>query len=235
MEGVIRVVIVCLNRLLRESLAHELSQQTCITVIHSVAEALDLSYEISEPRPDVIITDFSSLKRDKLVYTRQIPLVDFEAKLLVIGLNELQSELLECIEAGALGCLSLDASLDDLHNQIRAIASGGALCSPEVTKFLFTKINENASERERLQALNLTQLTRREREMMGLIEQGFNNKEIAEHLKIELQTVKNHVHNILEKLQLSNRREAAKYAREEGFIRNLAGVPVVRVNGERRP
>ena len=233
MEELIRVVIVCSNRLLRESLAHELSQQAGITVIHSVDKAADLFDGISEPPPNVIITDFLSLKRDRPLDNRRVPRPYFESRLLVIGLNELQSEFLECIEAGALGCLSLDASLDDLHNQIRTIAAGGSLCSPEVTKFLFTKINENALERERLQAMNPTPLTRREREMMGLIEQGLSNKEIAEHLNIELQTVKNHVHNILEKLQVNNRREAAKYARVEGLIRNSGRAPAAHPNGSK--
>jgi RNA polymerase sigma factor (sigma-70 family) len=219
MKDTINVVIVCPNRLLRESLSLELSQQTCMTVVHSVAEVIHLPCEVLKGRPNVIIIDFSSLKRNRLGNTQRFRDQYPEAKLLVIGLSESESDLLECIEAGALGCLSMEASLKDLHNHIQAVASGGALCSPTVAKFLFTVVTENAVEREKLRALTLTQLTRREREVIVLIEEGLSNKEIAGHLNIEMQTVKNHVHNILEKLQLCNRREAAKYAREEGLIR----------------
>lgn len=229
MEGAIRVAIICSNRILRESLAYELSQQTGMTVIRSIAEACEILQEVAQLRPDVIITEFSSLGRDKLDDTRQLRTVYPEAKILIIGLNELEPELLECIEAGALGCLSLDASLEELHAHIRAVAAGGALCSPKVAKFLFNLITESAYKRERLQALNLTHLTRREREIVTLIEEGLSNKEIAAYLKIELQTVKNHVHNILEKLKVSNRREVAKYAREQGLLRSLDRVPVARV------
>jgi DNA-binding NarL/FixJ family response regulator len=233
MEGTIKVAIICTNRLLRESLVYELSQQTCMTVVHSAAEVREIAQGTSQLSPDVIITEFSSLRRDQLEDTQQLRTVYPEAKLLVIGLNELESELLECIELGALGCLSLDSSLEDLHNHIRALAAGGALCSPKITKFLFSLITENACERERLQVLNLTHLTRREREILALIEEGLSNKDIAVYLKIELQTVKNHVHNLLEKLQLSNRREAAKYAREKGLIRSLDRVPAAWVHGSK--
>ncbi len=155
--------------------------------------------------------------------------------LLIMGLRELESEFLECIEAGALGCLSVDASLEELHEHVRVIASGGALCSPQATKILFSLISDHACQREDPQVLNSTHLTRREQEIIGLIEEGLSNKEIATHLKIELQTVKNHVHNILEKLQLRNRREAAKYAREKRLMRGLERVPMVRAEGQNRP
>jgi DNA-binding NarL/FixJ family response regulator len=199
-------------------------------VVHSVAEVREIAQGRSQLSPDVIITELSSLRRDQLEDTQQLRIVYPEAKLLVIGLNELESEFLECIELGVSGCLSLDSSLEDLHNHIRALAAGGALCSPKITKFLFSLITENACERERLQVLNLTHLTRREREILALIEEGLSNKEISVYLKIELQTVKNHVHNLLDKLQLSNRREAAKYAREKGLIRSIDRVPAARVH-----
>jgi len=230
MEGTIKVAIICTNRLLRESLVYELSQQTCMNVVHSVAEVREITQGRSKLSPDVMITEFSSLRRDQLEDIQQLRIVYPEAKLLVIGLNELESEFLQCIELGAFGCLSMDSSLEDLHDHIRALAAGGALCSPKITKFLFSLITENACERAQLQALHLTHLTRREREILALIEEGLSNKEIAADLKIELQTVKNHVHNLLEKLQLSNRREAAKYARERSLIRRLDRIPATRVH-----
>ena len=220
MENVIEIIIVCENRLFRESLACTLSQSTLMNVSCHSDKACEALQRMAEVNPDVIITDFSSLMRTQLGNIQQLREVYPEAKLLVIGLQEFESELLECIELGALGCLSISASLEELHYHIRTLAVGGALCSPDITKFLFSLMVENAGERERLEGLDLTDLTRREREILALIEEGLSNKEIAISLKIELQTVKNHVHNLLAKLQLSNRREAAKFAREKGWMRS---------------
>jgi two-component system nitrate/nitrite response regulator NarL len=219
MEGVIRIVIIHRKRLLREGLAFVLSQQPGIAVISSVAEACEVLGEIAGLRPDVIIIEFSLPERDGLGDLRQIRKTFPEViKVLMIGLSDLASDVLACIEAGASGYLPQEASLEDLISSIRAVAAGEAFCSPKVAGFLFTRIAQRARERERLQALNLTHLTRREREVIALIEEGLSNKEIAVRLQIELQTVKNHVHNILEKLQLDSRREVARYAREQGLV-----------------
>jgi DNA-binding NarL/FixJ family response regulator len=230
-QGTIELLIICTHRLLRESLANELSQQACMTMVHCAADTREVIQNPSGFRPDVIITEIASLRRDRLADIQQLRTLYPESKLLIIGLSEFESEFLECIEAGALGCLSLDASLEDLYHHIEVIASGGALCSPQAIKILFTLISNHAGKREEDDALNSTHLTRREREIIALIEEGLSNKEIATYLEIELQTVKNHVHNILEKLQVSNRREAAKYAREKRLMRSLERLPMGRVNG----
>ena len=83
---------------------------------------------------------------------------------------------------------------------------------------LFSRVADAANKRDVRRALGLPNLTRRELEIVGLIEQGLSNKEIAVRLRIELPTVKNHVHKILDKLQLDGRREAARFARERGII-----------------
>jgi two-component system nitrate/nitrite response regulator NarL len=219
MEGMIRVAIIHRKRLFREGLAFALSQQQGIAVVSSAAEAYEVLDEIPRLLPDVIIIALSLPERDGLDDLRWIrntfPDV---AKVLMIGLSELASDVLACIEAGAVGYLPQEASLEDLIHSVRAVAAGEVLCSPKVAGVLFNCIAQRARERERLQALNLTHLTRREREVIALIEEGLSNKEIAVRLQIELQTAKNHVHNILEKLQLDSRREVARYAREHGLV-----------------
>jgi DNA-binding NarL/FixJ family response regulator len=219
MKGVIRVVIIHRKRLLREGLAFVLSQQQGMAVVSSVAKASEVLGEMAILRPDVILIELSLPERDGLSELRQIRRTFPDvARVLMIGLSELASDVLACIEAGASGYLPQEASLEDLIRSIRAVAAGETFCSPKVAGFLFTHIAQRARERERLQALNLTHLTRREHEVIALIEEGLSNKEIAIRLQIELQTVKNHVHNILEKLQLDGRREVARYAREQGLL-----------------
>ncbi|MFQ5881374.1 MAG: LuxR C-terminal-related transcriptional regulator [Candidatus Methylomirabilales bacterium] len=218
MEGIICVLIIHRNRLFREGLAFVLAQQQTMTVLGSVAEAGEVLGELERLHPDVIILDLCLPGRDGLGEARQIRGASPEVKILMVGLTELESDVLACIEAGAAGYLPQEASLEDLLNNIQAVAAGEALCSPKVASFLFSRIAEAARERERLRALGLAHLTRREREVIALIEEGLSNKEIAVRLQIEIQTVKNHVHNILDKLQLDGRREAARYARERGLL-----------------
>jgi len=220
MEGVIRIVIIHRKRLLREGLAFVLSQQQGLAVVSSVAEAYEILRDIAQLCPDVIIIELSLPERDGLDDLRQIRKACPDgAKVLMIGLSDLASDVLACIEAGASGYLPQEASLEELISSIQAVAAGEALCSPKVVGLLFTHIAHRAREQERLHALSLVHLTRREREVIALLEEGLSNKEIAARLQIELQTVKNHVHNILEKLQLDSRREAARYAREQGLMR----------------
>jgi len=223
MKGAVRIIIIHRKRLFREGLAFVLSQQQGMAVVSSVAKACEVLGEMARLRPDVILIELSLPERDGLGDLRQIRRTFPDvAKILMIGLSELASDVLACIEAGASGYLPQEASLEDLISSIRAVAAGETFCSPKVAGFLFTHITQQARERERLQALNLTHLTRRGHEVIALLEEGLSNKEIAVRLQIELQTAKNHVHNILEKLQLDSRREVARYAREQGLVQGWA-------------
>jgi two-component system nitrate/nitrite response regulator NarL len=217
MGEAIRVVIIHRKRLLREGLTFALSQQPNIIVVGSVAKASEILGDLDGLRPKVILIDFSLPERDGLGEARLIRKASSGVQILMMGLTELESDVLACIEAGAVGYLPQEASLADLLNNIQAVAAGEAFCSPRVAGFLFSWIAEGIRARERLQTLGLVHLTHREREIVALIEEGLSNKDIAVRLRIELQTVKNHVHNVLEKFQFHSRREVAQYAREQGL------------------
>ena len=221
MENDIRVGLIHRNRLFREGLAVVLSQQQDISVVTCLAEAKEAFGDIERLRPDVLLLDFSQRGQEGLQEARQLHEAAPEAKLLLMGLTESESDALACIEAGAAGLLQREASLEELVHSIRAVVAGEARCSPKVVALLFSQIAQEAHTRKRLQVPGLPHLTSRERQILGLIEEKYSNKEIAVRLHIEVQTVKNHVHNILEKLQLHTRREAAWYAREQGLLRNL--------------
>ncbi|MFQ5847556.1 MAG: LuxR C-terminal-related transcriptional regulator [Candidatus Methylomirabilales bacterium] len=218
MQDAIRVLIIHRNRLFREGLAFVLTQQPTTSTIYAVSEAARVLKDLETLRPDVILLDLCLPGREGLGEARVIRGVFPEAKILMIGLTELQSDVLDCIEAGASGYLPQEASLEDLLNNVQAVASGEALCPPKVTGLLFSRIAEAGRERELRQVLGLPSLTRRELEIVALIEEGLSNKEIAVRLDIEVQTVKNHINKILDKLQLDGRKEAARYARERGLL-----------------
>ena len=144
---------------------------------------------------------------------RLVEAVKKSVKVLVIGLPDSHEVVLRYIEAGASGYVLRSESLDELLRNIRAAHSDKALVSPDVAAVLIARISELADilpdtpPRENV----LTDLTDREREVLDLIGQGLSNQEIADRLVIELGTVKNHVHSVLQKLDVDSRHDAAVY------------------------
>ncbi len=218
MDDVIHVLIIHGNRTLREAVALAIAQQPAMTVVRSVAEVGEVLGDLESLRPDVILLDVGLPGREGLGEARQIRRVFPEANILLMCLAKSESDVLAYIEPGVAGCLTQEASLEELLNNIQAVAAGEVLCSPKVTRRLWSRVADAGRERELRELPGLPILTRRELEIIALIEDGLSNKEIAVRLHIEVPTVKTHVHNILEKLQLDGRREAARYARERGLM-----------------
>lgn len=217
MKSAVKVAVIHRQRLIREGLTHLLSQQQGITVVTSATEAYEILGKITDLCPDVVILDLGLPERDGLGEARQLCQAFPGIKILMLGLSELASDVLACAEAGATGYLSQEATLEELYSNISAVAQGEAVCSPRVVGLLFSHIAAEARYKERQWASGLIHLTPREREVIVLIEEGLSNKEIADRLHIELKTVKNHVSNVLGKLQLDSRYEVARYAREQGI------------------
>jgi DNA-binding NarL/FixJ family response regulator len=216
-ERIIRVILVHPNRLVREGLAFVLARQQGISVVGSIAQIKEVIDELPNLRPDVYIIDLCAPNRRGLEDARAIRSRFPEAKILVTGLAEQESDVLACAEAGAGGFLPEEASLNDLFDNVRAVASGEAICSPRIAGILLLRVAQAAREREQRRTLELPRVTRREHEIISLIDAGLSNKEIAVRLSIEVQTVKNHVHNVLEKLHLDGRRELCRYIKERGL------------------
>jgi len=219
-EDVIRILIIHRSRLIREGFAFVLDHQESMSVIGSVAGVGEVVGDLEQVRPAVILLDLCLPDRGGLRDAQWIREVLPGAKILMTGLSELESDVLACFEAGAAGYLPQEASLEELLNSIQAVAAGEVLCSPKVTALLVSRIAEASRERELRRVQGLPNLTRRELEIITLVEEGLSNKEIAVRLEIEIPTVKTHIHNILEKLQLDGRREAAQYVRERGLLRS---------------
>jgi two-component system, NarL family, nitrate/nitrite response regulator NarL len=124
---------------------------------------------------------------------------------------ETEDDVIPCVEAGAAACLARETPFTELVATIEHVVSGESVASPRVTAMLLQRLATLSTERANGHE---EQLTLREREIVALIDEGLSNKEIAERLYIELPTVKNHVHNILEKLHVRRRYEAAARMRE---------------------
>jgi len=133
------------------------------------------------------------------------------AKVLMLGLTESEEQVLPYIQAGAVGYVLPEDSVDDLIARIRVAHENRALISPKIAAALMTRLSEWAQRVQEGGAGNSIDLTPREWQVLELIQQGYTNQEIAAELVIEVGTVKNHVHNILRKLGVNSREDAAAY------------------------
>jgi two-component system NarL family response regulator len=218
MNEPIRVFIVDDNRLLREGLVSMLAEQADIVVIGAAASGHKAIEQIKSLRPEVALIDIGMPGKDGIEVTQTLGRDVPEVKVIILGMVDLTDEIMACIEAGAAGYVLKEASFDYLVETIRSVHRGEAFVSPQMAASLFTRIAELATERLPRISLSSVKLTARELEIINEIAEGLSNKEIAERLSIEPQTVKNHIHNILDKLQLHNRLEAVQYARERKLL-----------------
>jgi two-component system nitrate/nitrite response regulator NarL len=137
-----------------------------------------------------------------------------DAKVVIIGVSGTENESLEYIEAGASGYVLPGSRPEDLIETIQKAHRGEASCPPDMLAHLFERVASLRTQLQIAQNIELSNLTHRELEVLHLVADGMSNKEIATYLRLEIQTVKNHVHNILEKLRVHNRREAVACSRK---------------------
>lgn len=212
----IRVFILAGTRLYRQGLARVIDADERFRV---VGEAEDLAGALAQlgaldPGPDVILLDHAIPEGGGAV--RRLHEVAPGLRVLTLAVREAEGDVLPWAEAGVAGFVTRDASLEDLLASVSVAAAGGSLCSPRLAAVLLARVASLAGERRPSSAL--AELTRREREIALLLEEGLSNKEIALRLRIQVPTVKNHVHSILEKLQVRRRGEAACAVRGESGI-----------------
>lgn len=218
----IRVFVVNDAPLYREGLAHVLGKFEDLSVVGTASDAHEVLSDIPDQQPDVILVQLTI--PGSAATLRAIVDIAPDAKVVVLGVPNSEKDILACAEAGASGYLLHNESLDDLVVTIRAVACGEVLCSPRIAASLLRRVAELAAGRGSWAAQ--AHLTYRESEIVDLIDRGLSNKEIAQCLSIEVRTVKNHVHNLLDKLQVHRRGEAAARVREgRSLTRQKPGPP----------
>jgi DNA-binding NarL/FixJ family response regulator len=216
MNDNIRVYIVDDNRLLREGLVSMLAGQEGLVVVGAAASGARALEQIKDLCPQVALIDIGMPEKDGIEVTQALHRDVPKVKVIILGMPDLSDEIMACIEAGAVGYVLKEASFDYLVETIRSAQRGESFCSPRMAASLFSRVAELAGERIPQSSVKLTP---REVEIINNIAEGLSNKEIAQRLFIEAQTVKNHIHNILDKLQLHNRLEAVQYARERNLLK----------------
>jgi two-component system nitrate/nitrite response regulator NarL len=206
-----RIFIVSGISLYREGLSALLSRRDGIEVVGTAADGSEAARMLhaAKLRPDIVLLDMSAT--DSLSTARRLTGELADARVFAISVPDREREVVACAEAGVVGFVTSEASLDELVAALESLAQGELPGSPAVVAALFRRVATLAHERERRGPL--ARLSSREQEILALVDEGLSNKQIAERLYIELPTVRNHVHSILGKLGVHRRAEAAALMR----------------------
>ena len=218
-EGVspdlLRVMLVDDHDLFRTGLRNLLEEQG----VHIVGEAPDGNLALQlvrELAPDVVVMDLNMPGMNGIEATREITRLAPLTRVLVLTISDQDGDVMDAILAGACGYLMKDSSIQDLMQGIRAASVGESLISPHIASKVLQRIR--AASVEAGGAVARPELSDRETEVLRLIANGKDNAEIAQELHISPKTVKNHISNILMKLQIDNRIQAAVYAVRSGIV-----------------
>jgi DNA-binding NarL/FixJ family response regulator len=211
----IRLLIIEDNRVLRDGIAVMLNGQPDMHVVASIGNGNNILQKVNQTKPHVILMDvgLKSFKETSIIESlrNNIP----EAKVIGMGFIPTQSDIVEFVEAGALGFILKDATVKDFLGTVRSVSQGMKVLPPPLTGSLFSYIVERAVKDGSGKIASAVRMTKREREITALIADSLSNKEIAQQLNIATHTVKSHVHNIMEKLALHTRLQISNYTRDE--------------------
>jgi DNA-binding NarL/FixJ family response regulator len=208
----IKLLLIEDNRLLREGLADMLKNEPDIDVVETVGDGENILKVMHRFRPEIILLDLGLRSRSSLHFVKLVKKKYPSSKIIMMDLIPTQNDVLEFVQAGVSGFILKDATVNDFLKTVRSVAVGSQILPSNLTGSLFSQIVDHAVNRSNTSAImNSVRMTKREKQVIELISEGYTNKEIAQKLHLSTYTVKSHVHNILEKLALRSRVQIAKY------------------------
>ncbi|MEA5569844.1 response regulator transcription factor [Calothrix sp. UHCC 0171] len=208
----IKVLIVDDQHLIRQGLRTLLELEPDLEIIGEAENGQEALNLIRELQPDVVLMDMRMPIMDGVAATREIHKNFVKVKVLVLTTFDDHEYVTAALQNGAMGYLLKDTPSEELAVAIRAVYKGYTQLGPGIVKKLLTQFPANSTTPETLPPPNLAELTPREKDVLKLIASGANNREIAQQLYISEGTVKNHVTNILNRLNLRDRTQAAIFA-----------------------
>ncbi len=212
----IRVLVVDDQELFRRGLTMLLAVEPGLEVVGEAGDGIEGVALAETAAPDVILLDVRMPKQSGIEACLAIKEAVPSTKIIILTVSDEEADLYEAVKSGASGYLLKDSSIEEVAQAIRVVADGQSLISPSMAIKLIDEFKQmSRPERDTGPALRLTE---RELDVLRLVAQGLSNKEIAARLFISENTVKNHVRNILEKLQLHSRMEAVMYAVKEKLL-----------------
>lgn len=211
-DGQIRVMIVDDHAVVREGLRTYLDLEDRLTIVGEAANGREAADKVPALKPDVVLMDLLMPEMDGITATKAIKEIAPDVKIIVLTSFQDDEHIMPAIEAGATGYLLKDVSAPELVKAIEGAYLGQAQLHPEVARKLMEQVRQPRRRQDPAE-----DLTPRERDVLRLIASGMSNKEIARDLVMTERTVKGHVSNILGKLSLQDRTQAALYAVRHGL------------------
>jgi two-component system nitrate/nitrite response regulator NarL len=208
-----RVFVIAEVGVYRDGLAHRLECEPECTVVGAAQDAATALGALESARPDLVLMDVASPA--SLDEVGAIAGAAPAAQIVALAVAEREPDVVACAEAGLAAYVPRHATVDELLATLARVREGEVSCPPKIAGGLFRRLAAHG-RREPPSAL-----TRREAEILELLGHGLSNKEIAHRLCIQVATVKNHVHNILDKLGVRGRGEAAALSRRRGLVPSL--------------
>jgi DNA-binding NarL/FixJ family response regulator len=215
-QAPMRVVLVDDHDLFRTGLRNLLEEQG-VDIVGEAGDGAHAVRLVRELAPDVVVMDLNMPGVSGVEATRQVTSAAPLTRVVVLTISDQDGDVLDAILAGACGYLMKDASIDELMAGIRAAAIGESLISSHIAGKVLQRVRATSSSPEIAEAIR-TELSDREIQVLKLIANGKDNSMIAAELHISPKTVKNHISNILMKLQIENRIQAAVYAVRSGIV-----------------
>jgi two-component system NarL family response regulator len=214
----VRVLIADSHDLFRQGLASLLSRQPGIEVVGEASDSRETRTLIASLHPDVVLVEIYLHDSEGLPTVVSIMEEFPDTVIAVLTSSEDDNDVLAAGKLGVKGYLLKNSSLEELVRAIHALAQGGAYFSSSMFTKVLQEFTHLARRRDLQEAKGLDALTEREKDVLRLVARGATNRDIAEELVITENTVKVHLRNILDKLQLRNRQQAAAYAVQAGLI-----------------
>jgi DNA-binding NarL/FixJ family response regulator len=214
----IRVLVVDDHALFRRGLQMVLEQEDDIEVVGEAGDGAEAVERATDSMPDIVLMDVRMPKRGGIDACTSIKDAVPSAKIIMLTISDEEADLYDAIKAGASGYLLKEISIEEVAAAIRAVNEGQSLISPSMASKLLTEFASMIKRTDDRQQVPTPRLTDREMEVLKLVAKGLNNRDIAKQLFISENTVKNHIRNILEKLQLHSRMEAVVYAVREKLL-----------------
>jgi DNA-binding NarL/FixJ family response regulator len=211
----VRVLLVDDHDLFRTGLRTLLEEQG-VEIVGEAANGDDAVHLVEEHAPDVVLMDLEMPGKRGIEATREVVSIAPLTRVVVLTISDQDADVMDAVIAGACGYLLKDASIQDLLRGIAAASKGESLISPAIAAKVLQRLRASSPDMEAAETL-LTQLSERELQVLKLIANGKDNAQIAGELFISAKTVKNHISNILLKLSIENRIQAAVYAVRSGL------------------
>jgi DNA-binding NarL/FixJ family response regulator len=212
----LRVLLVDDHDLFRSGLRNLLEERG-VQVVGEASSGSEALRIVRDNAPDVVVMDLNMPGMTGVEATRRIAQTAPLTRVVVLTISDQDGDVLNAILAGACGYLMKDASIDDLIRGISSASIGESLISPHIASKVLQRVRSNTAQPD-AEATIRAELSEREIEVLKLIANGKDNAMIAAELHISPKTVKNHISNILMKLQIDNRIQAAVYAVRSGIV-----------------